>query len=499
MPLANELCIAFPDDLSKVLPAHRSRFTVHHLFCGLEPEADLDNELEDNAEADDEPDNLPANNEETLLPITIDELIRDSDDGDLVYRARLEWGERVVLKVRSCSESLEALSEEADVYEKDVAEVQGTAVPKYYGVCQWQCADPLEVDHFLQLDEKDRRKIMEKMAEFHLGSNQHIVDFATYNVLVQDGEFRFISFYSQLNPHTCPFDGRWHFGERRDPRHWSCCSLAGIGDKLGGITGRSYPSQEIIDALLSEDTGPQDGVFRLETYKWLKSVNYFADEEGIDAQNPGEEGFNEIMRFAIKPTRLGCRPSKHRHSHLHTSPPCIESLSQPQPPTAMSRAPELDIKIPDDLSKVVPANRARFIPLHHLFCGVGADSSGDASEVDEADPPPETAGKEPLVLPVTIDELFRDTGDGDFMYRVRLSNSGERIMLKMASFPTSRKALHEEADVYEEDVKAVQGTAVPKFYGLYEWKCVHGVDMACMVLGDCGDPLGVDDFMQLGE
>lgn len=51
--------------------------------------------------------------------------------------------------------------------------------------------------------------------------------------------------------------------------------------------------------------------------------------------------------------------------------------------------------------------------------------------------------------------------------------------------------LEREAKFYENDLRHLQGTVVPEYYGFYKGKA-DGFELACMILEYCGGHGGVD-------
>ncbi|KAF5378876.1 hypothetical protein D9615_006902 [Tricholomella constricta] len=195
-----------------------------------------------------------------------------NDSRSVVFRAELDSGLAIVLKFSADEDSPAVLCEEAAVYTECLKTLQGSIVPTYYGKYSARCPHGRnmvcivledcgeEIGRDLdELENKEKYKILEKLGEFHLGSNYHLGDFGDHNVLVKNGEYRIIGFRREdMWYHECKFDNNWRFGEDYKTTY-TCGLLANVEIPLQiNINGRDhactwYPSQKVIDTLLEED------------------------------------------------------------------------------------------------------------------------------------------------------------------------------------------------------------------------------------------------------
>lgn len=66
----------------------------------------------------------------------------------------------------------------------------------------------------------------------------------------------------------------------------------------------------------------------------------------------------------------------------------------------------------------------------------------------------------------------------------RLEAPSEVVIIKLARGEAAFEKLAREADIYTNELRHLQGTVVPKFYGFYKGK-VDGIDLGCMILEYC--------------
>jgi hypothetical protein len=83
-------------------------------------------------------------------------------------------------------------------------------------------------------------------------------------------------------------------------------------------------------------------------------------------------------------------------------------------------------------------------------------------------------------------------GMNSTMYRaeLELEDGLHSVVLKMLHRDMSEEDLAQEAAVYQ-TLHTLQGTAIPKFYGLYSGTCPHKITTFCLMFEYCG--VGVDE------
>ncbi|KAF8075350.1 hypothetical protein FPV67DRAFT_1728608 [Lyophyllum atratum] len=204
-----------------------------------------------------------------------------------IYAATLEHDQSpVVLKLAQGSQSFEDLKKEADHYASALKDVQGTAVPRFYGFYEWRCVthsrrrlgclvleycgEPV-VGKFKDLPMNERLDILDVLADLH-AHGMHHSDFSELNVVTQNGEYRLIDFTYLEKKHKCFFDNQWKAGAHvKDVGSMGCGMLKdaayhmNIWDnplanpeppvEIGGQTwpGEHFPPQVIIDQLVVEE------------------------------------------------------------------------------------------------------------------------------------------------------------------------------------------------------------------------------------------------------
>ncbi|KAF8063226.1 hypothetical protein FPV67DRAFT_233631 [Lyophyllum atratum] len=79
--------------------------------------------------------------------------------------------------------------------------------------------------------------------------------------------------------------------------------------------------------------------------------------------------------------------------------------------------------------------------------------------------------------------------DHSVVYRACLGDELEAVVLKFSVDDDSIADLRREAIAYTSNLKDLQGSVIPSFYGIYHGRCSHGRDVSCIVLQDCGDSI----------